>query len=369
MKPRHFFILIISLLFLGCNCHTQEITVKEDDTQSLNLIVYVEDPYISVMEDTGRKVENVTTNFDDEYVFRSPKWSPSGDRIAFLRSESNHLNSAELVVLEFSLDGNFYYDLFLETEDHSRIETNYLNTRKEIFVINLDAYYKKAPTMCHGSEVAFDWISDGRIGLVCQGESSQVNDNLALCIISVDGSTTNSTINECHIYNHPQPRKPFTSLDYSVERKEFLLGREWGENKIYTIDNSFSSVEYLIDGLGPSWSNDGAFIAYTNGRDLFVYSCDEEVSTSLYASGETAINPFELSDEEFTVEWFKNILVDGAGITWGENDKEIYFTARRYHASEQAIYKINLESLKIELLSVDPSRSPDIHSFDNDGRR
>ena len=94
-KSRLIFILVLLLFLTSC--------ISEKQNETLDLVVYVEENKISIMEMSGRKIENVTYG-NEYYTYKLPKWDPGGNRIAFLRY--NSANSAQLVIVDYSIEGN-----------------------------------------------------------------------------------------------------------------------------------------------------------------------------------------------------------------------------------------------------------------------
>jgi hypothetical protein len=367
-KSRMILTLVLLLFVTSCVSEQQNETLEQDEplkeNETLDLVVYAEENKISIMEMSGRKIENVTfVDDNDDHSYKLTKWNSGGNRIAFLIYDLG--TPAELVFVDYSIEGNFYYKPFLEEGEEDRISTKFLDSRSVVFRLDVEKLFHNDNRWCKDNYFAYDWISEDEILFLCQDESSET-DTLSFCTFSIAEIDDGVANVSCTAPIGIDQEENFKSIDYFSEGNKILLASQISDQwNIYLSSEGSERMDYLFEGYSPAWSSDGERIAYGNGLNLYLYNMNDETHELLYESGETSINPFhpKLSEQEFTFEWLKNILVFDRGISWGKNDEKILFTAARYPASMFSIYAIDLETLKVSPLSVDISSYPDFYSF------
>lgn len=360
-------ILICLMLLLSCTTSSNEIPNENSQiSNETGYLLYVENDEISLMESSGRKIEVIAPQIQSAYEFGTPRWSPTGEQIAFIK-KNEYTSPAELVILDFSISDSYYYNP-INSEENSSFLSNYeLQNRKFTHTLLIGEMLSEE-LFCDPTNVMFDWKTVSDIGVICQS-GTKVNDGdgavIHLCVFSLpEVNALTSTELSCKEFDNPSEEYGIGYFDISPgNANEFLISFDSQESFLFNKDGE---IIFSLNGIYPTWSSDGQKIAYVNtSGSLNIYDIESGEDVVIYDPEKLDKSPLDLTTEEMTYEWYKNVYPWwGQGITWGNNDNNLYFSASRFIGTRPHIFKIDIQSKNIEQLTVDDSVFPHYFPLD-----
>lgn len=206
-----------------------------------------------------------TRGRDESY----PRWSPEGDRIAFVTDAGEGVQNL-LIVTSSGRDVGFFtlneYKTLDWTPDGERltleIYENSTGNLTNLYLLPLNGGQRSQLTDVDTINTSPAWSLDGRWLAYASYRTGSYE-----IYIRPAGGGADRRITE-HFNNNMFP-------DWSPDGQTIAFASDRsGLWHVYTMTPTGNNIQRLTSGLFPVWSPDGEHIAYSNQRDLYIMDAD-----------------------------------------------------------------------------------------------